>query len=197
MVNVDLGCAKWRDNSFFFAESEILCRILLKMRDNNLEVKMAAKKKKGDNRLEIGGNVNMSGGDFVNGNKSVRVDKGGVYAGGDIQGSTVVTGDHNQIGNTDTAQDELFRDLLKMIEQRPDTPPEDKDDLSASVEEIKAEADKGEKADETFLSRRLRNIERIAPDIADVVMATLANPAAGFAMVVRKVAERARKPSSA
>jgi hypothetical protein len=37
---------------------------------------------------------------------------------------------------------------------------------------------------------RLRNIQRMAPDILDVVLAALSNPAAGFASVVKKVAQR-------
>ena len=36
-------------------------------------------------------------------------------------------------------------------------------------------------------------IQRIAPDILDVVMATIANPAAGFGMVAKKVAEKMGK----
>ena len=62
--------------------------------------------------------------------------------------------------------------------------------MKVAVEEIAAEDQKGEDADESFIARRLRNIQRIAPDILDVVMATIANPAAGFGMVAKKVAEK-------
>jgi hypothetical protein len=158
---------------------------------------MGKKKKSNENGIEIGGNVNIKNGDFVGGDKSIKVDKGGVYAGGDIRESTIVTGNQNQVGNLEATREALFTELFKKIDQRADTPPEDKEDLKVNVEEIKAEAEKGEKADETFLSRRLRNIERIAPDIAEVVLATLVNPAAGFALVVKKVAERARNPAGA
>ena len=158
---------------------------------------MTRKKKKSGSELQIGGNVTLSRGDFVTGDKNVKVDKGGVFVGGDVQDSNIVTGDHNQVGNQDSTREVLFTEVIKKIEQRPNTSPEDKEDLKANVVEIKAEAEKGEQADESFLSRRLRNIERIAPDIADVVLATLTNPVAGFSMIIKKVADRAGKSASA
>lgn len=157
---------------------------------------MAAKKKKSNSGLQVGGNINVTRGDVVAGDKNIKIDKGGVFAGGDVKGSNIVTGDHNKVGNQEIARDALFTDIIKKIEERPKTSLEDKGDLKANVEEVKVEVEKGEQADETFLLRRLRNIERIAPDIADVVLATLTNPVAGFAMIVKKVAERARKTAS-
>ncbi len=47
--------------------------------------------------------------------------------------------------------------------------------------------------DESFLSRRFRNIARVAPDILDVVVATLTNPLAGLGLVATKIAEKARE----
>jgi len=157
---------------------------------------MAAKKKKSSSGLQIGGNVRVTGGDFVTGDKNVKVDKGGVYVGGKVQVINIVTGDHNKLANQESSREALFTDLIKAIEQRPNTSREDKEDLKTNVAEIKTEAEKGQQIDESFLARRLRNIERIAPDIAEVVLATIANPAAGFATVVRKIAERARKPAT-
>ena len=84
-----------------------------------------------------------------------------------------------------------FQALYAAVEGRPNTPPDDKAGLKAELEELQTEVVKGEEADEGFLARRLRNIGRMAPDILDVVKATLANPAAGFAAVARKVAEKA------
>lgn len=154
---------------------------------------MAGKKKKGNSGLQIGGNVNVTRGDFVAGDKNVKVDRGGVFVVGDIKGTNIVTGDHNKVGNQQNAREALFTDIIKKIEQRPKTSLEDQGDLKANVEEVKVETEKGEQADESFLLRRLRNIERIAPDIAEVMLSAITNPVAGFAMVVKKVAERARK----
>ncbi len=58
------------------------------------------------------------------------------------------------------------------------------------MEEIKTEVEKGAQASESFLTSRLRNIQRMAPDILDVVLATLANPTSGLATAVRKIAGR-------
>ena len=157
---------------------------------------MSNKKGKTEGGVQIGGNVDITGGDFVTGNK-VKVDRGGVYAGGDIQDSTLVTGDGNRVGNQEVLREEIFEELIARIEARPNTSPEDREDLKANVTEIKEEAGKGDQADEPFLSRRLRNIQRIAPDIAEVVLATLANPAAGLAAVVGKIARQAKKTSGA
>ena len=128
-----------------------------------------------DWNVNIGGGVHIEKGDFIGHDKNVSVESGGIHVEGDA------------------LQKELFESLLKRIDQRPNTPPEDADDLKTNVQEFKAEADKGEQADESFLARRLRNIERIAPDIGEVLLATVTNPAAGFAMIVKKVAERASK----
>jgi hypothetical protein len=157
---------------------------------------MSTKSKKQDGDLHISGNVTVTGGDFVAGDKNVASGAGSVLVGGDMQGGNIVTGDHNQISQ-DAAVAELFAQLLQKIDERPNTPPQDKEDLKANVAEIRAEVKKGEQADESFLARRIRNIERIAPDIADVVLSTLASPAAGLAMVAKKIAERMQKASNA
>ncbi len=54
-------------------------------------------------------------------------------------------------------------------------------------------AQKHEKVDEGFLSRRFRNIARMAPDVLDLVVATLANPLAGLGVTVKKLAEKAKE----
>lgn len=133
--------------------------------------------------VKIGGNVSIGKGDFIGRDKNVSVAAGGMN----------VEGDMTTVNNQAAVREELFEDILKKIEQRPDTPPEDTDDLKTNVQEFKAEAEKNDEADESFLARRLRNIERIAPDIGEVLLASLVNPAAGFALVVKKVAERASK----
>ena len=144
-------------------------------------------------RLQIDGDVHIMRGDFVGGDKNISVDKGAVYVGGDVQGSQFVTGDGNQIGGQELRRDDLFAEILEKIEQRSHTPIEDKEDLKANVAEIKSETEKEEQADPSYLARRLRNIQRIAPDIAEVVLATLANPMAGFAALVKNVAGHAQK----
>jgi hypothetical protein len=153
---------------------------------------MAKRTRREQGGLQIGGGVTVSGGDFVAGDK-VNVDRGGVYAKGDIRDSTLVTGDHDQMQAAGAEQAALFVELLKKIDQGKNTTPAQKEELKHEVQMVQAEAAKGEQAGESFLTRRIHNIEQIAPDIADVMLATLANPAAGFALVVKKVAARAVK----
>ncbi len=156
---------------------------------------MDTNSKKQDAGLQINGNVTVTGGDFVAGDKNIASGAGSVVVGGDMQGGNIVSGDHNQISQ-DEAVVELFAQLLQKIEERPNTSPQDKEDLKANVADIQAEVRKGKDADEGFLAQRIRNIERIAPDIADVALSTLASPAAGLAMVAKKIAERMQKASN-
>jgi cell division septum initiation protein DivIVA len=92
---------------------------------------------------------------------------------------------------------QLFDQLYAKIETRPETPTVDKEDLKAEVAEIQSAVTeavkKNEKVNEGFLSRRFRNIARMAPDMLDVIVATLANPLAGLGLAVRKIAEKAKK----
>jgi hypothetical protein len=69
--------------------------------------------------------------------------------------------------------------------------------LKAEVQELQSSLtqsiQKNEKVDESFLSRRFRNIARMAPDELDLVVAMLANPLAGLGVAVKKIAEKARE----
>ena len=71
---------------------------------------------------------------------------------------------------------QLFDQLYTEIDAHTKTSPANKEDLKAEVKEIQSTvteaAQKNEKVDEGFLSRRLRNIARMAPDVLDVVVAT-------------------------
>jgi len=123
------------------------------------------------------------------------VEAGGSVVGGDVtvkQGAFVGR-DKIDIRSSSTEVQALFQPIYWAIDERPNTPPSDKADLKAEVKEVETEAGKGEKADENFLSRRLRNIGRMAPDILEVVMATLKNPAAGLGLVASKVAKKAEE----
>lgn len=118
---------------------------------------------------------------------------GGAYIEGkvNISSGDFVGHDQYYTGLSPDQVKQLFEPIYSQIESRPNTKPEDKADLKIDVEELQDEVTKGDEADETFLARRLRNIARMAPDIFEVVVSTLANPAAGFATVVKKVAEKA------
>lgn len=57
-----------------------------------------------------------------------------------------------------------------------------------------AEIQQGDASQEkqTFLETRLKNIVAMAPEIGQVILATLAAPAAGVALVIQKVAQKAQ-----
>ena len=122
--------------------------------------------------------------------KITKAEGGGIAIGGNVTGSTLITGSNNLVGSTVNQRVQSIQQIYNAIEQRPNTDPLDKEDLKANVAEIKAEDEKGDQAEESFIARRLRNIQRMAPDILEVMLATIANPAAGFGMVAKKVAEK-------
>jgi hypothetical protein len=140
----------------------------------------------------IGGSVNTGGGDFVGRDKNVTAERGGVVIGGNVSNSNIVTGDNNVITTTTTItlQEQYIQQIHEAIDERLDTDTLDKEDMKLAVEEIQVEDQKGEEAQESFIARRLRNIQRIAPDILDVAIAAITNPVAGFGMVTKKVAEK-------
>ena len=123
------------------------------------------------NVSDISGNVNVAGGN--------------------------ITTHHTTTGLSAAEIKQLFDGLYTAIESRADTPSADKEDLKAEVKEIQSTvteaAQKNEKVDEGFLSRRFRNIARMAPDVLDVVVATLGNPLGGLGVAVKKIAEKAKE----
>ena len=68
------------------------------------------------------------------------------------------------------------------------------EDINAEGKEIQSTvteaAQQNEKVDEGFLSRRFRNIASMAPDVLDVLVATLANPLSELGVAVRKLRRR-------
>ena len=138
----------------------------------------------------IGGNVRV-GRDFI-GRDQVRITGDGNVV-GDHSSATVV-----KTTGLDAAQAAaLFARVYAAIVDHPGMSPQEKQDLQAEVQEVQQETARGEEANESFLAHRLRNIERMAPDILDVVVATLLNPVAGIAAAARKVAQRIKEQSGA
>lgn len=119
--------------------------------------------------------VNTGGGTYIRGNVHT--------GGGDFVG-------RDKIVNAQTNITQSFTHIYTQIEQHPTLPTQEKADLKADVKELETELQKGDQADATFLERRLRNIQRMAPDIWEVILATLANPAAGFGVIAAKVAAK-------
>jgi len=142
------------------------------------------KKKRSSNKQT---NIKMGNLANISGNVNV--------AGGNITTHQTTTG----LSAADIKQ--LFDQLYTVIEANKKVSPTIKEDLKAEVKEIQSTvteaAQKNEKVDEGFLSRRFRNIARMAPDVLDVVVATLGNPLAGLGVAVKKIAEKAKEETKA
>lgn len=91
----------------------------------------------------------------------------------------------------------LFDALYQAIDSRTFASQEQKDSVQEQVKEIQsmvaADAPKSKKATEAFLFERFRNIARMAPDVLDVVVKTLANPILGLGEVASKIAKKAKE----
>jgi hypothetical protein len=122
--------------------------------------------------VNINGNVDTGGGDI---------------AGGDIRKRDV----HQTHGLAGSDIKELFLPIYELIDQKKTLPVDDRDDLKVMIEEIQGEAQKGSDANETLIARHLRNIARMAPDILDVTLKTIANPVLGLAALAQKIANKA------
>ena len=141
----------------------------------------------------IGGGVNTGGGDFVGRDKNISGGAGSVVVGGSVTGSTVITGSGNTVGGS---TQNIFAPVYQAI-QSASLPAQQKEDLSAEVEEIEGQIVKSEAVDESFLARRLRGVKRMAPDIFEILLAALNGPGAVVNAVARKVAERVKAEGKA
>ena len=134
------------------------------------------------NSTRIKGDQNISSGN---------VSSGGIF----FQGGRHKNVSINQF--TGLASDEvaaLFSNLYKHIEARPPDPNVDKEEIAEIVQKIQEEASKGEKeANETKLTRWMDTLNKMAPDVIDVVLASLGGPVSGITAVLKKIADRARQ----
>jgi hypothetical protein len=121
--------------------------------------------------VNIKGNVNTSGGDIA-----VNIEKGDV---------------HQNIDSTILQIDELFDHVYKNIDTNTGIPLKDKEAIKVSVDEIKQESIKGADRNEGFIETRLQNIGKMAPDILEIVLKTIANPMIGLATLAQKIQEKA------
>ncbi|HYO49220.1 MAG TPA: caspase family protein [Chloroflexia bacterium] len=130
-------------------------------------------------------------GTVVGGNVSGSVFSGTAH-GPVNQGSgnqTVAGRDINQ-GGAELAQ--VFAEAIRRVQAMPE---DDREIATPIVKQAQAHAEKLQQGDtspetETALERRLKQLVGAAPDIAEVVLTALVNPAAGLVAAIRKVAQR-------
>jgi DNA-binding NtrC family response regulator len=127
------------------------------------------------------------------------IERSNVY---NIQGNAII-GTGKIVGRDDLSRSglesddviKLFNQLFAQIDSLANLRQNDKDDLKDEITELQKELAKKDQADEALLMRRLRNIGRMAPDILEVTLATITNPIAGFGVIARKIAAKARSSS--
>lgn len=87
----------------------------------------------------------------------------------------------------------VFEKIHQAIQSRPDDPNIDKEELSETVQKIEQEIKKGDQANDSKLKRWMESLNKMAPDIVDVILASLGGPVSGLTAVLKKVAEHARQ----
>ncbi len=112
-----------------------------------------------------------------------------IVIGGNVQGSNIVAGNNNTVGIQNTRLASSFQTIYRFVENHPALLPDEKQDAKAELDEIKTALEEP-KPNEDFLTRRFRNLKRMAPDIVDVAFETLKNPISGVATVIQKVAKK-------
>jgi hypothetical protein len=105
--------------------------------------------------------------------------------------------DHSS-GTSSAELTKAFADMMALVEKRPE---EAQRVLKPMVEDVQAKATQIEKGDtseatQSALESRLRGLLALAPDVAEVFMATFANPVAGIALTFKKIADRAKATAS-
>lgn len=114
-----------------------------------------------------------------------------IQGGINIKGNVTIKG--GRIAGRDNVEKNIsnvsisFAPVYHAIKEKSTVPPKVKKQVEADVKQIEKEVNKGEAAKVSFIQQRLENIQKMAPDIADVVIAALTNPAAGVSLAVKKV----------
>ena len=114
-----------------------------------------------------------------------QINQGGVTIKGEgtvtVKGSTIVGRDYV----TRVTHD--FVRVYHALNESATISPETKTTIEADLKQIENEVNKGEKAKPSFVQERLLNIQNMAPDIAEIVIATLQSPGTGISLAVKKV----------
>jgi hypothetical protein len=129
----------------------------------------------------------------------IRNHKGDHYViSGNVSGSVVTQGKNAKVNVTQSSGvdpgeiESLFKQVYQHIESRPEDPNVGKEEISMTVQQIEKETAKGEEANQTKMERWMANLNQMAPDIVDVILASLGGPVSGVTAVLKKVADRAK-----
>jgi hypothetical protein len=121
---------------------------------------------------------------------------GSIVIGGNVDRSNIVVGDNNVVSSQSIQLEPLFKVIIEAVESQPNLAPGEKEDIKAELQEVQTALEEP-KPDETFITRRLRNIKRMAPDIVEVAFETLKNPIGGVAEVIKRIAAKMAEDAKA
>lgn len=123
---------------------------------------------------------------------SVKANHAGISIGGNVTGSNIVQGNNNRVSIQNVNIAPLFESIYKYVETHPKLQAGKKQDAIEELQEIQSALEES-KPDENFITRRFRNLKRMAPDIVDVATETLKNPIGGVAEIIKKVSQKIKE----
>ncbi len=87
----------------------------------------------------------------------------------------------------DPEGDNPFRELVQRLEDMPDSP--EKEITVRMLQQLMTESEKGEEADKEAIKGLVGKVAKVLPDIAEIAINTIINPASGVTTLVQKVVE--------
>ena len=113
-----------------------------------------------------------------------------------VQGRNAKVTVYQGIQGTELAP--LFDKIYQSIESFPNVTTDEKQEIAENAKRIETEvAKEGEQANQASLQRWMENIQKMAPDIVDVILASLGGPLSAATTILKKVAEHAKQTSTA
>lgn len=116
-----------------------------------------------------------------------QITQGGINIKGNVTIKNSKVAGRDNVEKKTTNVNISFAPVYHALKENTTIPPESKKAVEESIKEVEQEVRKGDKAKGSFIEERLKNIQKMAPDIAEVLIATLLNPAAGISLAVKKV----------
>ena len=92
-------------------------------------------------------------------------------------------------GSDDSELARKFLEIYQQIEERPEDPNVEKDEIARTVKDVESETSKKE-SNTVKIERWLRRLAGLAPDLLPVVVSTLMDPSLGVATAVCMVAKK-------
>jgi hypothetical protein len=115
-----------------------------------------------------------------------QVNQGGINFNGNVTINNSKMAGRDIVEKKTTNINVSFAPIYRALHENTAIPPETKEVVEENIKQIEQEIEKGSEAKGSFIRERLDNIQKMAPDIAEVVVATLQNPAAGIGLAVKK-----------